>query len=64
MAILPDFNYELGVARDYTLMGEDYDRIPQRLKNEYRDLMEKTNKIVLQKIQQEKLGRNNMKRIE
>lgn len=46
MAILPDWNKEMGWNRDYQLTGEDYELIGNEKQNIYRNFIEnKTNQI-------------------
>lgn len=47
MAIMPDYNRILGLNRDYTMIGEDYDELPPRTKHEHMAYLEETKDLLL-----------------
>jgi len=47
ISVTPDWNRELGIARDYELNGEDYDMIKNSTKREYQNLLRETNEQFL-----------------
>ena len=51
ISITPDFNREMGIARDYPLTGEDYDILGKTKVNEYRDFFQVERGKVLEQIE-------------
>lgn len=50
MAIIPDYQREMGWSRDYQLTGEDYDEIGPQNQREFQNLLEETKYQVNQQL--------------
>lgn len=55
ISITPDFNREMGVARDYRLTGEDYEMLGTKKVEEYRDFFQLERGKILQQLENKKL---------
>jgi hypothetical protein len=54
MAIVPDYQRELGYNRDYMLTGEDYAEIGSKRRDEYQLLLEETTMVAQGRLPEQK----------